>query len=285
MKHTEGAFKAPNQDNIYYQAWLPESEAKVVMLVLHGLGEHSGRYQNLAQHFVALGYAVYALDHSGHGKSDGLREYIERFEDYSETVETFRAMIQDWQANQAIFLLGHSMGGLIAAQHLLKYQANFSGAIFSAPGIKLSDSITPLTIFLGKVLAALAPKMGLMALDYRGISRDPNIRKNYRDDPLVFHGKTTARLGVELLKTMQTVAAEAGKIRLPILILQGSADTMINPAGAQLLYDQASSKDKTLTFYQGFYHELFNEPEHALVFADVAAWLATRATCDGLPKT
>ncbi len=274
MNHSEGSFKGVRNANIYYQAWLPEGDAKAALLIVHGLGEHSGRYLNVVNHFVPLGYAVYGLDHLGHGKSDGAREVVERFEDYTNTLTIYYDMVKGWQPDQPIFLLGHSMGGLIATTYLLDHQAKFKGAVISAPAVKVSDSISQATITLGKVLSVLTPKAGVLGLDANGVSRDPEVVAAYVNDPLVFHGKTPARLAAEMLKTMQRVSAEAGKIMLPLMLVQGGEDKLVDPAGAQLLYDQVSSKDKTLKVYQGLYHEVFNEPERDRVLKDVETWLA-----------
>ena len=136
-----------------------------MLLVVHGLGEHSGRYMNVVNHFVPLGYAVYGFDHIGHGKSDGTREMVERFEDFTDTLSIYYNMVKGWQPGKPIFLLGHSMGGLIASYYLLDHQADFKGAVISAPPIKVSENISPATITMGKILSVLAPKAGLLPLD------------------------------------------------------------------------------------------------------------------------
>ncbi|HET92040.1 MAG TPA: alpha/beta hydrolase [Chloroflexi bacterium] len=273
MDHIEGNFRGVRNAEIYYQAWLPDGDAKAVLLVVHGLGEHSGRYSNVVNHFVPLGYAVYGFDHIGHGRSEGRREFVERFEDYTDTLTIYYHMVKGWQAGKPIFLLGHSMGGLIVSYYLLDQQANFAGAVISAPGIKVSDNISQATITIGKLLSVLAPQMGVLALDANGISRDPDVVTAYVNDPLVFHAKTPARLAAELLKAMLRVTAEADKIALPVIIVQGSGDQLVDPAGAQMLHDKISSKDKTLHVYEGLYHEVFNEPERARVLQDVETWL------------
>jgi len=274
MEHIEGNFKGVRDMNIYYQAWLPEGEAKAVLLIVHGLGEHSGRYKNVVDHFVPLGYAAYGLDHIGHGKSEGKREIVVRFEDFTDTLTIFYKMVAGWQPGKPVFLLGHSMGGLIASYYLLDHQAYFKGAVISAPSIKIAESITPATVTLGKLLSKLAPGIGLLSLDAGMISRDPQVVTTYVNDPLVFHAKTPARLAAELLKGMVRVDAEVSKISLPFIVLQGSEDKLVDPRGAQMLYDRASSTDKTIKVYDGFYHEVFNEPERARVLGDVETWLA-----------
>jgi alpha-beta hydrolase superfamily lysophospholipase len=273
MKHQDGFFKAIRDRRIYYQCWMPEGESKAVLMMVHGLAEHSGRYMNVVNHFVPLGYAVYGIDHPGHGQSEGPRVYVERFEDFTDTLKIYFDMVRDWQSNKPIFLIGHSMGGLIAAVYLLDHQAELEGAVLSGPSVKVPDSISAITIFAGKMFSALIPRLGLIQLEAEGVSRDPAVVKAYVSDPLVYTGKITARLAAELLKTMQRVTAEATKITLPILIVQGKADRLVDPEGAQMLYDTVGSVDKAIKIYDDLYHEVFNEPEHVQVMGDVEAWL------------
>ena len=265
--------KGVQDTNIYYQYWLPEGELKASVLVVHGLAEHSGRYMNVVNHLVPSGYAVYGIDHIGHGKSDGERVYVERFQDYTKTLKIYFNMIRDWQPEKPIFLIGHSMGGLISAAYLLEHQDELTGAVLSGPSIKVPDNISPATIFVGNTLSVIMPKVGILQLDAEGVSRDPAVVDAYVNDPLVYTGKISARLSAELLKTMQRVTEGAAEIRLPILIVQGGNDKLVDPSGAQLLYDSVASRDKTIKIYDGFYHEVFNEPEHEQVLSDVKTWL------------
>jgi acylglycerol lipase len=273
MNHIEGNFIGVRSASIYYQGWLPAGPAKAIIIIAHGLGEHSGRYMNVVNHFVPLGCAIYGLDHIGHGKSDGDREVINRFTDFTDNLTVFYHMVKVWQAEKPIFLLGHSLGGLIAAFYLIDQQSNFKGAIISAPMTSIPENISPVTVTLGRILSALVPKAGIIGLDATGVSRDPEVVKAYVNDPLVFHGKTPARLAAEMLVAIQRVTAEANKITLPFITLQGTADKLVNPNDAKHLYEIASSKDKTLKTYPGLYHEVFNEPERTVVLKDVETWL------------
>ncbi len=273
MNHHEGHFKSIRDNNIYYQYWLPEGEPKAVLLVAHGIAEHSGRYMNVVNHFVPAGYAVYGIDHIGHGKSDGKRVYVERFQDYTATLKIYFDMVRGWQPKNPIFLVGHSMGGLISAAYLLEHQNELAGAVLSGPGIKVSDNISKAVILAGKILSVAMPKAGIIQLDAKDICRDPVVVDAYVNDPLVYTGKITARLGAEMLKAMQHVTESAAEIKLPLMIVQGGGDKLVDPSGAQLLYDSVSSEDKTIKIYDGFYHEVFNEPGHEQVLNDVAGWV------------
>jgi acylglycerol lipase len=274
MNHQEGFFEGVRGTRIYHQCWLPVSEPKAVLMIVHGLGEHSGRYLNVVNHFVPMGFAVYGMDHPGHGKSEGTRKYVDRFEDFIDNVKAYFDRIQGWQAGKPVYLVGHSMGGLIGAVYLLDHQAGLKGAILSGPSVKIPGNISPLTVFIGKMLVALMPRLGLIKTAPEGVSRDPAVVKAYIDDALVYKGKTTARLAAEMLKAMQRVSSEAGKITLPILILQGGADWIVDPAGARMLYELVSSADKEIKVYDGLYHEVYNEPEHPQVLRDVELWIA-----------
>ena len=273
MINKEGAFKNTNGIEIYYQCWLPEEEEKAVLLVVHGLGEHCGRYMNLVNYFVPQGYAVYGFDHQGHGKSGGDRLMVKTFDDLTSALSIFHKMVTDWHRDNPLFLLGHSMGGLIASYYLLEHQSAFKGAVMSGPLVKLGDDFSRFTIIMGRILSRFAPGAGVMKLDPSGISRDREVVLNYTSDPLVFHGKTPARLASEGLRLISLLEQAADQITLPIIIVQGGDDRLICPEGAQMFYDKIGSEDKTLKIYPGLYHEVFNEPEKDMVFADIETWL------------
>jgi acylglycerol lipase len=185
-------------------------------------------------------------------------------------------MVKNWCSDQPLFLVGHSLGGLIVTRYLIDNQHQFQGAVISAPAVKIPPSITQTTLRLAKILSLLTPRLGLQSLDASGISRDARVVQAYIDDPLVFHDKTPARMAYEGLKAIQYVMAHIPQITLPFITLQGSGDTLVDVNGAQYLYDQASSQDKTIKIYEGLYHEVFNEPENSRVFKDVEDWLEAR---------
>jgi len=274
MKHQEGVFVGVRKAGLYYQGWLPEGEPKAVLLVVHGLAEHSGRYMNLVNRFVPQGFAVYGVDHLGHGRSEGRRLCLDRFTDYTEPLKTFAAMVRCWQPGKPVFLVGHSMGGLIGATYLLTNQEEVAGAILSGPAVKPPGRIPVSTILVGRALSLVIPWVGLVTrAPAEDICRDPAVVAAYRADPLVYPGKITARLGAEMLGAMERLREQAGRIRLPLLIVQGGADRLVDPAGARILHDRVASSDKRLIVYEGFFHEVFNEPEHARVLGDVERWL------------
>jgi len=273
VKHKEGKFKGYKGLSLYYQCWLPDKSPKAVLLVAHGLAEHSGRYKNLVSYFVPKGYAVYTFDYRGHGKSEGLRSYVDRFSDYLADLKIFFDKVRKEHRSAKIFLVGHSMGGTLAVPYAIEHQQELAGVITSAPSLVASSTVSPALIAIAGVVSALVPKMGVTVLDASTISRDKAVVDAYVNDPLVFRGKIPARTGAELAKMWKTLPEEMSKIKLPILIMQGTADRLSDPASGKLLYKRVGSKDKTLKLYKGFYHEIFNEPQHKQVMADIGAWL------------
>ena len=143
MNHQEGYFKGGQGANLYYQGWLPEGRSVAVLLIVHGLAEHSGRYGNVVNHFVPRGYAVYGIDHLGHGRSDGPRAYVERFQDFLDPLKVFLGRIRDWQPETPIFLVGHSMGGLISAAYLLDQPDEPVGLFFPPRASKCPARFRP----------------------------------------------------------------------------------------------------------------------------------------------
>lgn len=273
MEHQEGYFKGVHEADIFYQYWLPEEKPRGCLVIVHGLAEHCGRYMNVVNTFVPKGFAVYGLDHFGHGNSEGERVFVQRFEDFTIPLKKYFDMIDIWQPGVPVFLVGHSLGGLIGSYYLLDHQDELDGAVFSGPGVKIPENISVGTIVLGKIFSFLMPKFGILQLDANAVSKDPAVVEAYVNDPLVFTGKSTARLGAEMLKAMQRVTDQMDQINLPILILQGSEDKLVDPDGAKKFYENISSKDKTLKIYEGLYHEVFNEPERDQVLTDMEVWL------------
>jgi acylglycerol lipase len=274
MDPVEGRFTGIGGGAIAYQAWLPESAAVAAVLVVHGLGEHAGRYQNLIARLLPLGYAVYGFDLPGHGHSEGVRGFVARFDDYTAALDHLSHKIHEWHPALPCFLFGHSMGGLVVARHLLDAPPRIRGAMLSSPCLGVRRRHLPLLRLSLRLLSRLVPRARVLAIDPAGLSRDPQVVADYRTDPLVFHGLSTARLAAELLRTIDSVLEKAGEIRLPLLVLQGDADRIVDPSGAQRFHERVGASDKTLLWFDGFCHELLNEPGHTDVLDAVERWLA-----------
>jgi acylglycerol lipase len=273
MKHLEGQFKGLGNLNLFYQCWLPVDEPKAILLVVHGLAEHSGRYSNLVNYFTLKGYAVYGFDQRGHGKSDGVKGYVERFSYFVDDLDIFLRLVRSRHPDVKIFLVGHSIGGTIVTAYAILHQDEFDGLILSGATLSIPTDVGFGTIFAARLLSLILPKAGLYIIDAESISRDKSVVNAYVDDPFVYRGKIRARLGVEIIKAMATVKRRTSEIHLPILVMHGAADRLSDPEGSKILYQKASSEDKTLELYRDYYHELFNEPGHKQVLADVESWL------------
>jgi acylglycerol lipase len=274
MKHTEGTFKGSKGHNLYYQCWLPDTKPKAVLLVVPGLAEHSGRYTNLVNYFVPRAYAIYSLDTQGHGKSEGVRCYVNKFSDYEDDLKIYFDIVHSKQSDRKIFLIGHSMGSTIVLAYAVQHQRDLAGLIISGTALKPGSSIPTALRKVVRLLSLLFPKMGVTVIDATTISQDKAVVDAYIHDPLVYRGKVRARLAAELLNTIDRLPSQIPEIKVPIIIMHGTEDRLCNPEGSQMLYDLVGSSDKTLKLYKGFYHEVFNEPEHDKVMADVETWLS-----------
>lgn len=274
----EGTFQlsagsAGSGAKLRWQAWLPEGAIRAVVVLAHGYAEHFGRYEYFAAKLNAAGIGVYALDHWGHGRSDGTYGFVPAFSAFTDGVEVLLEEVEHQHGDTPRFLIGHSMGGLIAAAHLITHQQHYSGAILSGPAIKAAQEPSKLMIWVSRLLSRLAPKLGVLGLASEGVSRDPAVVAAYLADPLVYSGKMSARLAAEMFDAMADVRAKAGQISLPLLLLHGEADSLTSPAGSEFLAAHVASTDRELKLYPGLFHEIFNEPERDSVIADVTGWI------------
>src|SRR5579883_313856 len=258
MQHREGTFTGLKDYRIYYQVWQPDGPARVVLLVAHGYAEHSGRYGNLVNYFVPKGYAVYALDHRGHGRSDGERVQVDSYTDYLADLKTFFDLVKRENPDRKIILLGHSMGAAIATAYAAKYRHELDGLVLAGGGITTDRAPTrPLGMDLADTL-----------------SHDPAVVEAYKTDPLVYRGPAPTGRTAGMAEMRQALPKLAPQITLPILIMAGAASPLGDGPRSQALYEVVGSQDKTLKLYVGLLHQIFNEPEHPQVMADLEHWLA-----------
>ncbi len=262
-----------NSWEMAYQKWLPDTEPVAVFLVVHGLAEHSGRYAYVANFLNTHGYAVYAMDHIGHGNSSGVRGHLQKFSQFTDGVAALEGIIQNNHQKLPVFILGHSLGGLITTNYLLQNQTQFAGCILSGPAIITTEQPSRLLLLINKVLATVAPKTGMLQIDGNGISRDPDVVQDYIDDPLVFNGKISSRFIAEMFSAMTNVRNKAAEISIPLLIMHGEDDKLTSTEGSKELYKRAASKDKTLRLYPDLYHEIFNEPEKDTILDELQEWI------------
>ncbi|HZB39423.1 MAG TPA: alpha/beta hydrolase [Ilumatobacter sp.] len=273
MVHSEGNFVSTDGLTIYHQAWLPGGAPKAVVILLHGLAEHSGRYVRMAEALTDAGYAVHALDHRGHGRSDGKRTYVKSYADYQRDIAHFRRLVEQQHPGLPLFVLGHSMGGNLALGHVLDHQAGVRGLVLSAPALAPGASLSPTKIRLARLVGRIAPGLPAEALSAEAISRDPAVVAAYRADPLVFNGKITAGVAAALLGSMEAFPPRYAELELPVLLQHGTADALVAIAGTRELETALVNAKVTTHYYDGLYHEIFNEAEQATVIADTIAWL------------
>ncbi len=272
---SDGSFQSGSCANIFYRCWAP-AEPRAVLLLAHGLAEHSGRYGDFASFFADAGIATYVLDFPGHGRSDGKRGHVRDFQEYTEALGALLSLAREGHPDIPFVLFGHSMGGLIAADFLLQHQSEFVAAVLTGAAIQSPQQPSSIVLFINRVIASVMPRLGVLRMDASGISRDPQVISDYENDPLVYQGKATAGLVTALFSAMKRVVENATSIRLPMLIMHGSVDSLTAVEGSKLLHDSISSEDKKIVIYDGLYHEILNEPERKNVMADILQWLETR---------
>ena len=258
------------------QSWHPEGDARAVIVILHGIAEHCGRYASFAESLTKLGFAVESFDFHGHGKSEGPRAYTRSFEDWLMDVDLLLDRVRGRYEKIPVFIFGHSQGGSIALLYAISRQPRIRGLLLSAPTVVV-DTLVPAFLQKLSVLAAvLLPKLPVLKLDSTALSRDPEVVRDYEQDPLVFRGRLRMRTGAEIFRATGLIRRHMEKIELPMLILHGSDDRIVDSEGSRLLFESVASRDKTYKLYPGFYHELLNEKEKDVVIRDILEWLGQR---------
>lgn len=277
--HEQGRRAIAGGQSVYWQAWLPQDPARAVVVLVHGIHEHSARYTYVGARLAAAGFAVYAADHRGHGRSDGRRANIERMALLQQDLRSFVRFAAGRHPGP-LFMVGHSLGGLIALMYATDGEATegaLDGLVLSGPAV-LATAGSALAKRLAPVLSALVPDLGVASIDAEDkISRDPDVVRSYRDDPLVHRGKIKARTGAEILAVMQGLPARLRRLSVPLLVLHGADDQICPLAGSVMVHEAVSSTDKTLRRYPGLYHEVFNEPEREQILTDLISWLNDRS--------
>lgn len=273
--HTDGRFTGAAGGQIYWQGWVPDDEPAGIVVISHGFAEHSGRYAHVAERLATEGYACYAVDHRGHGQSEGRRGNLNRMSEVCADLGQVIALASERHDGLPLVLLGHSLGGLIALDYVTSSDqtATLCGLILS--GAVMVPSVgSKVERLAAKVLSSIAPNLGLVPpLDSSTISRDPDVVTAYDADPLNYRGKIGARVGAEALAAIDRVTGRLSTISLPVLVLHGTDDQLSAPSGSQLVADRVASQDVTLTLHDGLYHEIFNEPEQQAVLDEVVGWL------------
>lgn len=273
VRHASEQFEGADGLRLHLQAWRPAGEPAAVLAVVHGYGEHGGRYARFAAQMAPRGYAVYAYDLRGHGLSSGTRGQVRRFGDYLDDTAVFLDEVRARQPGRPLFLLGHSLGGLIAVHFAARRPEGLSGLALSSPFFRLVMEVLPSKIVGAKVLSLVYPGWNigntLLAAD---LSHDQSVVDTYVTDPLTHH-VAPARWATEMLAAQGTVLSAAERLSLPLVLLYSADDAVADPVACHEFFAVAGSADKTEHRYEGLYHELFNELDGEAVYADLSAWL------------
>lgn len=273
--HSEGTFKGVGGLDLYYQSWYPEGKVRGILAIVHGLGAHSGRYNNVVEHLIPKQYAVYGLDLRGHGRSLGQRGHINTWAEFREDLQIFLQLIQSQQPKCPIFLLGHSLGSVVVLDYVLRCPQEakvLQGAIALAPTLG-KVGVSKIKLLVGNLLSQVWPRFTLSTgIDLSAGSRDEKILAAYAQDPLR-HTRASARLATEFFASVAWINAHAADWQLPLLILHGSADRVALPAGGDSFCQRVTCLDKMRVEYPGAYHELQNDLNYREVLADLEDWL------------
>lgn len=273
MRHIEGFFDNGCDGGLFFRAWQPDASPRAVVILVHGLAEHSGRYESVISYMLGQELAVWTYDQRGHGRSPGQRCYVNNFGDLTGDLAKFIAKVKSDHPDTPLFLLGHSLGALEVADYAAGGANGIHGAILSAVPLCIHHNTPELLVKLASVFSKLAPRLGLQKLPSDTISQDKSVVQDYVNDPLVYTGKIPARMGAEMFRSVKELSAKLPTINLPILVLHGGEDRMALPDGGKLLFERASSVDKELHIFPECYHEIFNEACGDTALAVTGKWL------------
>ena len=255
--------------------WKPEKSPRALINLVHGFGEYCDRYDHWAMRFVEKGFAVHAIDNRGHGKSDGKRGHVKNHDVFLKDIDVLIKESKKLFPELPQFIYGHSMGGNIVSNYILKREHNFKAAILSSPWLKLTLSPSALSIFFARIMQRVFPKFTQLAkLDVKGISHDPQVIDAYIKDPVI-HEKITVRMFIEIYKAGLWAIANSGKLTLPVLIQHGTGDNITSYKASKDFFENAKSQDKDINYkeWEKLYHELHNELNNDEIFEFVYNWI------------
>jgi alpha-beta hydrolase superfamily lysophospholipase len=274
-----GYFSGDRGLKIFYRN-LPAEKEKTRMVIAHGLGEHSGRYDNLISRLVPQGVSIWALDFCGHGRSEGKRGHVNNFRQYISDLDTLMDIASESVApiHSKIFLLGHSLGGLIALNYALRFPDKLHGLVVSSPVLAFKVTVPAVKIMMGKFMSVVWPGLSMVnELDPTKISHDKSVVDAYIHDPLV-HNRVTARWFTEFASTMETTRQSAANLKVPILMQIAGNDLLVDADASGSFFNRLALEDKTIHIYSHLFHEVYNEPEkeRTTVLDDLFEWIEAR---------
>ncbi len=259
---------------LHMRSWRPQAAAKAVVVICHGVNSHSGQYLWAGERLAAAGFAVYAYDHRGRGRSDGPRFYIDDVSEYTEDLGRFIGIAKSREPEKKAFLLGHSAGGVVSCTWALDHQAEIDGFICESFAFEVPAPAPVLALV--RLFARITPKLPVLKLKMKDFTRDPAALRALEADPLTLGEVQPARTVAALLEATDRMRREFPTIALPLLIMHGTADKATMPSGSQLFYEKAGSRDKTLKLYRDHFHDLLNDIDKDKVLNDVIAWIDAR---------
>lgn len=273
----EGSFAGSGGIILRERWWLTEGETRAAVVLVHGLKDHSARYDYVGEWLAGRGYAVYALDLRGHGESEGERFFVETFDEYVEDLAMFLDRVREKEKGRPLFLIGHSMGGAVASLFVLNRRSDLKGLVLTAPALEPSENVSPILIRLSGLISRFFPKAPVTKVDIKSLSHLPEVIEAARKDPLSDERPAPARTGYEILRAMSRIRERVAEISIPFLVMHGTEDRLTNPRGSENFFKRAGSGDRTIKLYEGLYHEILNEPERDQVLEDIVHWLDTRS--------
>jgi alpha-beta hydrolase superfamily lysophospholipase len=269
---------ASGSEALFRRGWTPEN-ARACALVVHGYAEHSGRYEHVGHWLAEHGYSVHAYDQRGHGRSSGRRCHVDRFDEYLDDLALVLDHVRAEEPDLPVFLIGHSMGGLVVATFARERKPSAAGVVLSGAALAVPEGGMRARVWAARAIRALLPRLRLSAgLDLDGLASDPSVREAYLADPLV-ERKMTASLAAELMSAVERTGPNGGDVALPLLALHGADDSLCAASGSERF--AAAAPVGRFIRYPGLRHEIFNEPVYRDVLADVAAFFEERLAALG----
>lgn len=274
MNYVDVQWQSTDGLQLVGRSWKPDSEPRAVVCLVHGLGEHCGRYQHVAAELMEAGFAVLACDQRGHGRSGGKRGVIPSYDALMDEIGLLLEQASQRYPGKPRFLYGHSLGGNEVINHALRRKPALAGVIATSPGLRTAFKPPAAQLAVGRLMNKVWPAFTMPnGLELAAISRDPAVVEAYKQDPLV-HDRLSARLGIETLETGEWAIAHSGEFPVPLLLMHGTADRLTSYEASREFAGKAPNC--TLKLWDGLYHETHNEPEKDAVIATIVAWVNGR---------
>lgn len=272
IQHESGFFPGYCGLSLYYQHWWSLEPTRAALVIVHGLGGHSGLFYNVVEALAPQGFHLYALDLRGNGRSPGRRGHIRSWDEFRGDLGAFRTLVERERPHQPLFIMGHSLGGAVALDYVLHYPQGLQGTIVSNPSLG-AVGVSPVRFAIARLLSRVWPTFSLSTgIAIEAGTRDPEVLARYRNDPL-HHSTGSARLATEYMATAKWLQSHAANVKVPLLVLQSGADRVSYPEGSRRFFESVAFADKTWKEYPKSYHEIYVDLDYEMVLADLRNWL------------